>query len=266
MSQRRPVSAASEGSTTIIKEQIETLSIDGAAESDLDNDEEEMTPLAVSAEERYQTEKHHLRLKHWRDSPFAAGLTEPTWMAERQRPSEKSQAYGDNELEPDTTGCLCISAQVCPLFGASRVGNMVVLRQSHEWVEEVTVDEETGERTSQRYSRPTLKIVMGPYWPMMMFVTYPLIFGVSGWAFRDAILPGTKPAVIVLVWFICTIGLITALAFTACGDPGILYRHREPPPQGENTWRWTDQAQTYRPRGSFYDVDTAVVVEGFDHT
>jgi hypothetical protein len=256
MSQRRTGAAPGEAT---VKEAVpvESLSIDGP--------EDETEPLTV--EERYQTEKHHLRLKHWRESPFAVGLTEHSWMAERHRPSESSRAYGDDELQPDSTGgCLCLSAQVCPVFGAGRVGNMAVLKSSHEWVEEVTEDEETGEKTSHRYSRPTLQVVMGPYWPMLLCVTYPLILGVSGWTFIAGILPGGKPAIVVFAWLVCTVGLIVALAMTGCRDPGIMHRHRNPPPQCEETWRWTDQAQSYRPRGAYFDVDTGVIVEEFDHT
>ena len=48
---------------------------------------------------------------------------------------------------------------------------------------------------------------------------------------------------------------------------GILQRHSNPPPgSDESQWRWNDRALTYRPRGAWYDQDTAVVVEGFDHT
>lgn len=187
-------------------------------------------------------------------------------MAERYRPDPNSGAYGDDQVEPDHTGCLCFSARICPLLGAQRVGNMVVLKSSHEWVEEITEDEETGERTTHRYTRPVLNIVVGPYWPMMAFVTYPLILGISGWTFVTGILPGGKPFPIVLGWAICTVGLIVALAFTACSDPGIMHRYREAPPQYEGIWRWSDQALTYRPKGAYYDSDTAVVVEDFDHT
>lgn len=250
---------------------VESLSIDtppppppAAAAAAEEEGEDETVPL--TAAERYQTERHHSRLKHWRECPWAAGLTEPTWTAERSRPHERSRAYGDNELEPDSTGCLCISARVCPLLRAGRVGNMVVLKSSHEWVEQSEVDEETAEYTTRRYRRPTLQCVVGPYWAMMACVTYPLIFGISFWTFVAGILPGNKPVIIVFGWTVCTVGLIVALAFTACCDPGILYRHRDPPPQEEGSWRWSDQAQSYRPRGAYYDVDTAVIVEGFDHT
>ena len=156
-----------------------------------------------------------------------------------------------------------MSAQICPLLGASRVGNMAVLKTSQEWVEEIELDEETNERTVRRFTRPRLDIVVGPYWPMLCFVTYPLIFGVSGWAFVSVIIrPGTS-IVLRFVWFVCTMALIIALGATAFRDPGILYRQRI---QKDATWRWSDQADTYRPRHAWFDMDTAVVIEGFDHT
>jgi palmitoyltransferase ZDHHC9/14/18 len=100
----------------------------------------------------------------------------------------------------------------------------------------------------------------------LIFVTYPLIFGVSGWAFTVAILPGKKHPMLVLGWLVITLALIVALSLTGCRDPGIMYRHPRPPPQNENQWRWNDQAQTFRPRLAYYDSDTAVMVEEFDHT
>jgi hypothetical protein len=96
---------------------------------------------------------------------------------------------------------------------------------------------------------------------MLLFVTYPLILGISGWAFYAAILPNKKPWFIVAGWFGITFGLIFALAYTGCRDPGILYRHSQPPPQYENNWRWSEQAHSYRPRNAHYDCDTAVVVQ-----
>ena len=71
---------------------------------------------------------------------------------------------------------------------------------------------------------------------------------------------------LVLGWLVITLALIVALSLTGCRDPGIMYRHPRPPPQNENQWRWNDQAQTFRPRLAYYDSDTAVMVEEFDHT
>jgi len=255
-----------------------------------ENIDEELAPLSVEAE--YQTERHRLRVKKWKESPFAVGLTEPTWLAERSRPPEQSRDYGDPEvsdpfalqfflkfsphphwkillwikLEKDHTGFLCCSAQICPLLGAKRVSNMAVLSSSQEWVEEVNEDDETGDFSSRRYSRPKLNVVVGPFWPVLVCVTYPLILGISGWTLWSGILAGGKSWAVVFIWASCTIALITSLTLTACRDPGILYKYHNPPPQDENTWRWCDKSQSYRPQRSFYDPDTAVVVEGFDHT
>ena len=219
--------------------------------------------------DRREQESHARRVKHWQESPFAVGLVEPTWMEQRKHHKKLVQPrrYGDDALLHDSTGCLCCSAVVCPLLGAGRVGNMVVLRSTTETVELVEVDEETGEETVQRSSRPRLQVVMGPYWPMLVFVTYPLILGVSWFAFRSLFLVARfVPTGLVVVWTGMTMTLILSLAFTACSNPGILYRYQEPPPQHENLWRWSDQAQTWRPRNAFFDNDAGVVVEGFDHT
>ena len=101
---------------------------------------------------------------------------------------------------------------------------------------------------------------------MLMFVTYPLIFGVSS-VTLFTVIPKAHPAV-ALVWTILTIGLIVALGLTAFRDPGILPRYDSPPPdsEGGQLWRWNDRAHTFRPKGAWYDPDTAVVVEEFDHT
>ena len=66
---------------------------------------------------------------------------------------------------------------------------------------------------------------------MLVFVTYPLILAVSFWAFQVGIMPGNKNPLVVMGWLALTVGLIVALAFTGCRDPGIFYRHARPPPQ-----------------------------------
>jgi hypothetical protein len=241
---------------------------DNDNDDDNDGDDDETEPFdhnglmhrSTNEERReYLKAKRMRRIKVWKESPFAIGLTEPTWIDERYRDYYDSRA----DFMPDESGCLCMSARVCPMFGASRVGNMAVLKSSQEWVEEVEYDDETNEPTTKRYTRPRLDIVVGPYWPMLVFVTYPLILGVSGWTFLSGILrPGTS-IVLRFVWTVCTVTLIVSLTRTAFRDPGILYRQRK---QKDSTWRWSDQADTYRPRHAWYDMDTAVVIEGFDHT
>jgi hypothetical protein len=223
----------------------------------------------VSMEERFETESYNLKVKHWKESPFAVGLTEITWADEKLKLRRKdgNGGGGDDQSLDDGANCLCFSAAICPHIGASRVGNMSVLKQSSYSVEVEEEDEETGEVRLVRVVRPRLDVVVGPYWPMLLLVTYPLIIGISGWAMIIA-LPG-QPFYLVAAWFVCTTGLIVSLALTACRDPGIMYKRHSPPqqnPQRNQAWRWNDQAQTFSSRNAVYDPDTAVVVEGFDHT
>lgn len=240
--------------------------IEVTQESGLSLEEDSNSPPStpskpMSLEARYEQERKNAKIKHWRESPFAVGIVTPSW-EEEQSICCCNTSYCKEDI--DVQGCLCCAGFVCSRIGAKRVGNMAVLSQSMEWVEQVTVDEESGEEEVKRYQRPRLHCVVGPYWPMLFFVTYPLILGVSGMTLLKAI--PHKPPLLQLAWAICTVGLIVALAKTSCSDPGILYRHENPPPQDENGWRWSDQAQSYRPRGAYFDTDCAVVVEEFDHT
>jgi hypothetical protein len=128
----------------------------------------EATPNSIAEETVSLTavpeEGPSLRVKKWKESPFAVGLTEPTWEAQRLAGKYKEDEEGDDDYlpNPDSSGCLCCSALICPLVGAGRVGNMAVLHSSVEWVEEVEEDEETGETKTRRYSRPKLNWVVGP--------------------------------------------------------------------------------------------------------
>lgn len=216
-----------------------------------------------SVEERYENEAYNLKIKHWKDSPFAVGLTEITWADEKLKMGGRGPNGDDSSV--DSTNCLCFSAAICPhIPGVVRVGNMSVFKQSTLTMDVEEEDEETGEVRLVRTTRPKLEIVVGPYWPMLLLLTYPLILGISGWTLVTAI-PG-KPLLLQMAWSTCTIGLIVALALTAFRDPGIMYRRHLPPQNTITQWRWSDQAQTFRPRGSVYDPDTGVVVEEFDHT
>ena len=230
------------------------------------------TTAPLSIDELYRHEHLSAKRKHWKESPFAVGLVEITWRDElcgsRSSNSSSSGAsmagLTSSEIDPDSSGCLWCSGLWCPRFSAGRVGNMAVLHQVNEWVEQVEEDEETGEQRTRRFTRPRLVWLMGPYWPMLIFVTYPLILGVSFWTLVTSI--PRVPPVIQVVWALLTLGLIYALAMTAFRDPGIMHRYHQPPPESEQNWRWCDAAQTYRPRGAMYDPDCGVVVEGFDHT
>lgn len=237
-----------------------------------------------SIEQRYELERQTSKVRHWRENPYAAGLVEATWRDELSRNNQYDQdeANGSNrqccsdagsETMDPTCGCLIASAYVCSKLGAGRVGNMAILKESM-----VLEQDEKGGQVPKR----EIELIVGPYWPMMLCVTYPLIFGLSFYTLVSAI-PDTSIAV-TCVWMTCTVGLILSLFGVACRDPGILPRFVRPPTEeeilklgygtkksirGKNNsqdWRWNDQAQSYRPRGATYDPDCAVIIEDFDHT
>ena len=178
------------------------------------------------------SEEERDRRRHWRENIFAVGLVDVSW---------GSQSGLDLKR-----GCCCrCTASVCHAVGAGRVGNMAVLRQTRE---------DNG--------RPKLQVVMGPFWPFVLFCTLPLILGVSAWTYAKGVFAHHHPAVFV-AWLLLTASLVVSLLLVACRDPGILYRHATPV---EEDWIWNDQGLTYRPKHARYDRDCAVVVENFDHT
>jgi hypothetical protein len=113
----------------------------------------------LSLDGRYEAEAQNLKLKQWKEGPFAAGLTESTWEEEyaRYKTSPGEACMDMNDAMP----CMCCSALVCGYLGAARVGNMAVLKQSTEWVEEIEEDE-NGESKTTRFTRPRLDVVVGP--------------------------------------------------------------------------------------------------------
>lgn len=266
MPQRRVVARGSASGSENNKDEVVPFSqslgpVEGSLTlDDPSSDDSNMDPLSI--EDRYEEEKKMAKIKHWKESPYAVGAVGVTW--EDECVTDRGCCEQCCSEEVDANCCICCSGYFCGKLGAGRVGNMAVLKQSMEWVELVEVDEETGSETTRKYQRPKLDCVVGPFWPMLMCVTYPLIIGVSLWTALVA-MPG-KSILWQAIWSALTFGLIYALAKTACTDPGILYRHAKPPPQDENSWRWSDQGQSYRPRGAYYDTDCAVVVEDFDHT
>ena len=118
----------------------------------------------------------------------------------------------DGMDDDPAAGCSAFTACVCgKILGADRVGNMPVLC------------------ARRRPGKPTqLLCIMGPFWPCLVGVTYPLILGVS--LFSVASVLPTCPTWVVALWAVCTVTLVGSLALTACSDPGIVRRHREAPP------------------------------------
>jgi hypothetical protein len=215
------------------------------------------SPLAVEANSKVN------RVNHWRNHPYAVGLVHPTWDDELSRSisddyDSDTEANGANrfccadsmekEMDP-TCGCLAFSGFVCGRLGFKRIGNMILISEKV-----------VGEEREIQYT-------MGPYWPMLCFVTYPLILVVSFWTATSVVFVSNFQPLIVCAWSALTIGLCLALFFVSCTDPGILKKHSSiPEGQTSAQWRWVDRVQSYVPRGAMYDPDCAVVVEQFDHT
>lgn len=305
------------------------LPLEIASHTDDDADEttnNDNTTLSLTA--KYRQEKHQTKLRHWKESEYAAGLVEPTWADELEKYNREGRAgcccccpagsveldqMFQEEMDPGC-GCIYLSAVVCSRLGADRIGNMAVLKSRYVMVE-VDDDDDGGEdeefvnddeealrnrnktdtdgnkitesaeasKAKRMVRKREIQFIVGPFWPMLLGITYPLIFGVSGFTLFVG-LP-YRAWYVKLGWAVLTILLIRALFNTGFRDPGILTRHRDPP-ENENDeeedmprrrvgfrwgteggpWRWSEQAQSYRPRNSSYDPDTAVIVEEFDHT
>lgn len=120
------------------------------------------TTTTAPLDKRYEKEAHNLRIKQWKEGPFACGFTEASWDEEyakyKNHPREVCAAMVDND---ETSPCGCCSAIACRMIGANRVGNMSIVKQSTEWVEEEQEDEH-GELKTRRFTRPRLDIVVGP--------------------------------------------------------------------------------------------------------
>jgi len=209
------------------------------------------------------------KVKHWKDSDFAVGCVNVTWKDDRPKWWCDSSSSGNGNDHDDTrviNHSYTFSSIVCGCLGAGRVGNMAILAQSTEDFEEEVVDSESGQVTINHKTRPKLLWVVGPYWTVNIFITFPLIFGVSGWICYQRV--AESSLVVIITWSIGTFLMTFSLCMISCRNPGILRRHSQMPTttEGEEDWRWNDQARTYRPPSSRFDTECQVVVEGFDHT
>jgi len=191
----------------------------------------------------YDNNQDDERTLHWKASPYAVGNLDSNWNQKITLCCGKEE---EGTKRPSNSACLQLSALVFGSLGASRIGNMVVLYENKQTFP------------------PRPIIVVGPYWPVMMFVTYPLIFGVTAAAGFLRIIPRCSIDV-TIVWCVCSLGLIVSLGLVAFRNPGILLRKTSNEEEDEDVI-WNDQALTYRHRTAKYDRDCGCIIEEFDHT
>ena len=236
--------------------------------------EVEDTTGTFSIEQRFEAARQDCKIKNWREGPYAAGLVELTWKDELNRFPKKSAFEGANgpnrrccddafsrEFEP-TCGCNYFSGWLCGRIGVGRVGNMIILKESNVIVEEEVMgnpgDVENPENLQygsdmaklrvKKLSKQQIDLVIGPYWPMMLFITFPLIIGFSLWTAVTAIYVPGQNRILQVVWTFLTFMLCRSLFNVGFRDPGILPRYKEVPdniPGRPSHWRWNDNSQSY---------------------
>lgn len=203
-----------------------------------------MSPSYTSGAKQEDGEEEDENVRNWKQSPYAVGYGDADWEQEINCCKYWCSKPQSQPPQPHNYACNQLTAFFCR--GAGRIGNMVVLHKNALTEEPV--------------------IVVGPYWPMMMCVTYPLILAVL-----------TATAVLripylhwglVIAWIISSVAILLALAFVACRNPGILKRQStlDENDRVSSDWIWNDQALSYRPESAKYDRDCNCIIEEFDHT
>jgi len=241
----------------------------------------------LSIDQIYRAERATNKVNHWKNNQYAVGFSEPTWNDELGRmvgrpENDEEDVNGPNrsccedaaseQIDP-TCGCLILSALVCSKIGAGRIGNMAVLKERNVMVEtlcDLNEGQNDSEVTNRRVvNQRKIDIIVGPYWPCLVFVTFPVILGLTlTTAVKAIFIPG-QYKLLIAAWSALSIGLCCSLFGVGCRDPGILPKYREIPSKmvtKKSRWRWNDQAQTYKPHDAVFDPDCAVVIEEFDHT
>ena len=238
-----------------------------------------------AAEENMEDEEGQVVLpdgpmtQHWKNSRWAVGKVNIHWADElpvgqkkRKRDANAHNAeQGDEDKDDGSTAAdvppaptwnctnlhLKLSGLVCshmPFGKAERVGNMTILWQR-------PVGNRNGDVNATDDEPPKILVVAGPLWFVTLFVTVPLIVGIST-VLYTLYLRNLEGVWIPIVWA-TTLGIcLICLAKTSLSNPGIFPRHSAPL---ADDWIWNDQTLTFRPPTTKYDPVCACMVEGFDH-
>ena len=185
-----------------------------------------------------------LMRRKWRSSPYAVGLTQPTWQDEKVTCCQSCDSFRH------------FTSFVCAKCPVGRVGNMVLLHAAQEEREE--------DRTIP--PPPRLRWIVGPYWPVPLCLTLPLVvvYSIVTFRYSESL---HEHLYLIIPWAILNAVTLISLFLVSCSDPGILRRHTTAPASSaDDDWVWNDQALTFRPRHARYDPECGVVIQRFDHT
>ena len=109
-------------------------------------------------------------------------------------------------------------------------------------------------------------VVAGPYWPCCMFVTLPLIIGLSGLTLYFCILRegSILPQWAAYIYIPLIVLTVCSLFMVSCRNPGLLERRTEQD-TATNSFLWNEQVQSYRPPDALYCRECQVLIEDYDH-
>jgi len=110
----------------------------------------------------------------------------------------------------------------------------------------------------------TPRLVAGPCWPFCLFITFPLIAGLSTLVAYFIIFKSGTPAWLSYI-YIPLVGLtLAALGCVSCRNPGLLERVIDEE-AGDGGWFWNEQVGSYRPPGALYCRECKVLIQDYDH-
>jgi hypothetical protein len=179
-------------------------------------------------------------VRKWKSSPWAVGLARATWQEELLAKED------DESLSNNSGGHLRISGLVCgSCLKMERLGNMTILWKTYP----------------KDDTKPRIRLMAGPFWFVTIFVTIPVVSGISFFIFFRYVL-GCFPVYITILWGVALALCLLSLVRASTMDPGIPFRYHESPQEG---WIWNDQAKSYRSPTAKYVTACAVLVEGYDH-
>jgi DHHC palmitoyltransferase len=267
-------------------------------------------------------------IRKWKESPFAIGRSYTTWQEEkavccmslrfcllkygcyrscccdcetptviqhrlRAQQQQEQQQYNQPRRYhySKNKSIVACTAWICKYTSFPRVGNMIVLYQTIPARSSQLQSEDDPSPSLQR-TRPQLYIVLGPYWMIALFVTFPIMMILSIWTAVVKI--QFHVHWVQWTWLVSTIMMIFTFLLVACTNPGIQYRYHTKPQQhhdrnhpamtpseinqsidhdpnnssniNNNTeWVWNDQAYTYRLSTAKYDPECAVVIDQLHH-